>query len=181
MKPRALYQQAKGGTLRRVFALSYPIGVANLSQILLGVGAGLIVLLVLSIGANSLFAVFGGSEAVRAEGAPYLRVLAFAAILAAAKAMFRAVYASMGETSVVMRMTFLVNAINIPLNYVLMFVVGWGATERWRRNANLRSRGMRLHGAVRLETVPEYVRAVPCRAPAPVPVGASTALVDRLA
>lgn len=123
MKPRALYQQAKGGTLRRVFALSYPISVANLSQILLGVGAGLIVLLVLSIGASSLFAVFGVSEAVRAEGVPYLRVLAFAAILAAATAMFRAVYASMGETSVAMRMTFLVNAINIPLNYVLMVVV----------------------------------------------------------
>lgn len=120
MKPRALYQQAKGGTLRCVFALSYPIGVANLSQILLGVGAGLIVLLVLSIGPSSLFAVFGVSEAVRAEGVPYLRVLAFAAILAAATAMFRAVYASMGETSVAMRMTFLVNAINIPLNYVLV-------------------------------------------------------------
>ena len=181
-----------GGTLRRVFALSYPIAIANLSQILLGlvdtamisrvstealaaaavassvniatsmlfsgwataaqvitarrfgegrqvdigrlldvsllvgVGAGLLVLLVLSIGSSLFFAAFGVGEAVRAEGVTYLRVLAFAAPLAAATAMFRAVYAGVGETSVAMRMTFLVNTINIPLNYVLIFVVGWG-------------------------------------------------------
>ncbi len=181
-----------GGTLRRVFALSYPIAIANLSQILLGlvdtamisrvstealaaaavassvniatsmlfsgwataaqvitarrfgegrqvdigrlldvsllvgVGAGLLVLLVLSIGSSLFFAAFGVGEAVRAEGVTYLRVLAFAAPLAAATAMFRAVYAGVGETSVTMRMTFLVNTINIPLNYVLIFVVGWG-------------------------------------------------------
>lgn len=182
----------QGGTLRRVFALSYPIAVANLTHIVLGlvdtamisrvstealaaaavaspvniaagmlfsgwataaqviaarrfgegylieigrlldvsllvgVSAGLVVLLVLSIGASSLFAAFGVSEAVRTEGVPYLRMLALAAPLAAATAMFRAVYAGVGETSVAMRMTFLVNTINIPLNYVLIFVVGWG-------------------------------------------------------
>ena len=182
----------QGGTLRRVFALSYPIAVANLTHIVLGVvdtamisrvstealaaaavaspvniaagmlfsgwataaqviaarrfgegrlieiwrvldvslfvgvSAGLVVLLVLSIGASSLFAAFGVSEAVQTEGVPYLQMLAFAAPLAAATAMFRAVYAGVGETSVAMRMTFLVNAINIPLNYVLIFVVGWG-------------------------------------------------------
>ena len=181
-----------GGTLRRVLALSYPIAVANLTQIVLGlvdtamisrvstealaaaavasainiavsmlfggwataaqviaarrfgegrladigrlldvsllvgVGAGLVVLLILSIGAGWLFAAFGVSEAVRAEGVPYLRVLALAAPIAAATSMFRAVYAGVGETGVAMRMTFLVNAINIPLNYVLIFVVGWG-------------------------------------------------------
>ena len=182
----------QGGALRRVFALSYPIAIANLTQILLGlvdtamisrvstealaaaavassvniatsmlfsgwataaqviaarrfgegrqvdigrlldvsllvgVGAGLLVLLVLSIGSSLFFAAFGVGEAVRAEGVPYLRVLAFAAPLAAATAMFRAVYAGVGETSVAMRMTFIVNTINIPLNYVLIFVVGWG-------------------------------------------------------
>ena len=182
----------QGGTLRRVFALSYPIAVANLTHIVLGlvdtamisrvstealaaaavaspvniaagmlfsgwataaqviaarrfgegylieigrlldvsllvgVSAGLVVLLVLSIGASSLFAAFGVSEAVRTEGVPYLRMLALTAPLAAATAMFRAVYAGVGETSVAMRMTFLVNTINIPLNYVLIFVVGWG-------------------------------------------------------
>ena len=180
------------GTLKRILALSYPITVANLTQILLGlvdtamisrvstealaaaaiassvniaasmlfsgwataaqviaarrfgegrsadigrlldvsllvgVCAGLVVLLALSIGASWLFAAFGVSEAVRAEGAPYLRVLALAAPLAAATAMFRAVYAGVGETGVAMRMTFLVNAINIPLNYILIFAVGWG-------------------------------------------------------
>ena len=183
---------AHGSTLRRVFALSYPIAIANLTQILLGlvdtamisrvstealaaaavassvniavsmlfsgwataaqvitarrfgegrqvdigplldvsllvgVGAGFLVLLVLSIGSSLFFAAFGVNEAVRAEGVPYLRVLALAAPLVAATAMFRAVYAGVGETSVAMRMTFLVNTINIPLNYVLIFVVGWG-------------------------------------------------------
>ena len=183
---------ARAGTLRRVFYFSYPIAVANLSQIVLGlvdtamisrvstealaaaavassvnvaasmlfsgwgtaaqviaarrfgegrtveigrllnvslflgVSAGLVVLLVLSIGAGSIFAAFGVGENVRAEGVPYLRALAFAAPLAGATAMFRAVYAGVGDTSVAMRMTFLVNAINIPLNYVLIFVVGWG-------------------------------------------------------
>ena len=182
----------QAGTLRRVFALSYPIAVANLTQIMLGlvdtamisrvstealaaaavassvniaaamlfggwataaqviaarrfgegrpgdigrlldvsllvgVGVGIVVLLVLSICASPLLAAFGVSEAVQAEGVPYLRALAFAAPLAAATAMFRAVYAGVGETGVAMRMTFLVNAINIPLNYVLIFVVGWG-------------------------------------------------------
>lgn len=182
----------QGGTLRRVFALSVPIAVANLSQIALGlvdtamisrvstealaaaavassvniaagmlfsgwataaqvitahrygegrpsdigqlldvsllagISTGLVVLLVLSIGAGPILAAFGLSEAVRAEGVPYLRTLAFAAPFAAATAMFRAVYAGVGETSVAMRMTFLVNAINIPLNYLLIFVVGWG-------------------------------------------------------
>ena len=182
----------RAGTLGRVFALSYPIAAANISQIVLGlvdtamisrvstealaaaavatsiniaasmlfsgwataaqviaarrfgegrpedvgrlldvslfvgVGAGLVVLLVLNIGASPLFAAFGVSENVRDEGVPYLRVLAFAAPLAGATAMFRAVYAGVGETGVAMRMTLLVNAINIPLNYVLIFVVGWG-------------------------------------------------------
>ncbi len=182
----------RAGTLRRVFSLSYPIAVANLAHIVLGlvdtamisrvstealaaaavassvniaasmlfsgwataaqviaarrfgegrpvdigrlldvslflgVSAGLVVLLALSIGASSLFAAFGVSENVQAEGVPYLRALAFAAPLAGATAMFRAVYAGVGETSVAMRMTFLVNAINIPLNYILIFVVGWG-------------------------------------------------------
>ena len=182
----------RAGALRRVLALSYPIAVANLTQItlglvdtamisrvstealaaaavassvniaasmlfggwataaqvlaarrfgegrtadigrlldvslLVGVGAGLVVLFALSIGASSLLGAFGLSENVRAEGVPYLRALAFAAPFAAATAMFRAVYAGMGETGVAMRMTFLVNAINIPLNYLLIFVVGWG-------------------------------------------------------
>lgn len=83
-------------------------------------------LLVLSIGADRILGAFGLSEAVEAEGVPYLRVLALAAPLAAATAMFRAVYAGVGQTSVAMRMTVLVNVINIPLNYVLIFVVGWG-------------------------------------------------------
>ena len=95
-------------------------------SLLLGVGAGLVVLLALTIGSGPLLAAFGLSDAVRAEGVPYLRALAFAAPLAAATAMFRAVYAGVGETSVAMRMTVLVNVINIPLNYVLIFVVGWG-------------------------------------------------------
>ena len=95
-------------------------------SLLVGIGAGLVVLLVLSIGSGPLLAAFGLSEAVRAEGVPYLRVLALAAPLAAATAMFRAVYAGVGETSVAMRMTVLVNVINIPLNYVLIFVAGWG-------------------------------------------------------
>ncbi len=181
-----------GGTLRRVFALSYPIAVANLTHIalglvdtamisrvstealaaaavassvniaagmlfggwataaqvitarrfgegrqvdigrlldvslLVGVAAGLVVFLALSVGSSLFFTAFAVSEAVRAEGVPYLRVLALAAPLAAATAMFRAVYAGVGETGVAMRMTFLVNAINIPLNYVLIFVAGWG-------------------------------------------------------
>ena len=95
-------------------------------SLFVGAGAGLAVLLVLSIGAGPLLALFGLSEAVRAEGVPYLRVLALAAPFAAATAMFRAVYAGVGETGVAMRMTILVNVINIPLNYVLIFVVGWG-------------------------------------------------------
>ena len=67
------------------FGLSYPIGVANLSQILLGVGAGLIVLLVLSIGASSLFAVFGVSEGAVAltERAGLLLMVVVPAILQA--------------------------------------------------------------------------------------------------
>lgn len=96
------------------------------TSLLLGAGAGLVVFLVLSLGAGPILASFGLSEAVRAEGVPYLRVLAFAAPLAAATAMFRAVYAGVGETGVAMRMTVLVNVINIPLNYLLIFVVGWG-------------------------------------------------------
>ncbi len=95
-------------------------------SLLVGAGAGLVVLLVLSIGAAPLLAAFGLSEAVRAEGVPYLRALAFAAPFAAVTAMFRAVYAGVGETGVAMRMTIFVNAINVPLNYVLIFVVGWG-------------------------------------------------------
>ena len=95
-------------------------------SLLVGTGAGIVVLLVLSIAAGPLLAAFGLSEAVRAEGVPYLRILAFAAPLAAATAMFRAVYAGVGETSVAMRMTLIVNVINIPLNYVLIFVAGWG-------------------------------------------------------
>lgn len=107
-----------------------PTAVGQLLDIalLVGIGAGIVVLLVLSIGAGPLLAAFGLSEAVRTEGVPYLRVLAFAAPFAAATAMFRAVYAGVGETSVAMRMTVLVNLINIPLNYVLIFVVGWGLT-----------------------------------------------------
>ena len=95
-------------------------------SLLLGVGAGFVVLLILGIAASPLFAAFGVSEAVRTEGVPYLRALAFAAPLAAATAMFRAVYAGVGETGVAMRMTVLVNVINIPLNYVLIFMAGWG-------------------------------------------------------
>ena len=102
--------------------------IGQLLNVSLAVGAcaGLAVLLVLSIGAGPLLAAFGLSEAVRSEGVPYLRVLALAAPFAAVTAMFRAVYAGLGETGVAMRMTLLVNAINIPLNYVLIFVVGWG-------------------------------------------------------
>ena len=95
-------------------------------SLLVGAGAGLVVLLILNIGSGPLLAAFGLSEAVRAEGVPYLRILALAAPFAAATAMFRAVYAGVGETGVAMRMTILVNVINIPLNYVLIFVVGWG-------------------------------------------------------
>ena len=95
-------------------------------SLLVGVGAGIVVCLFLSIGAGPLLAAFGLSEAVRAEGVPYLRILALAAPLAAVTAMLRAVYAGVGETGVAMRMTLLVNVINIPLNYVLIFVVGWG-------------------------------------------------------
>ena len=95
-------------------------------SMLVGIGAGLIVLLFLSFGAGLLLAAFDVSEAVRSEGVPYLRVLALAAPLASATAMFRAVYAGVGETKVAMRMAVLVNAVNIPLNYVLIFVVGWG-------------------------------------------------------
>ena len=82
--------------------------------------------LALSVAANPLFAAFGVSETVRTEGAPYLRALALAAPLASATAMFRAVYAGLGETSVTMRMTVLVNVINIPLNYIFIFALGWG-------------------------------------------------------
>ena len=95
-------------------------------SLLVGVVAGLVVFLALSIGSGPLLAAFGLTDAVRAEGVPYLRALAFAAPFAAATAMFRAVYAGVGETSVAMRMTVLVNVINVPLNYVLIFVVGWG-------------------------------------------------------
>ena len=95
-------------------------------SLLVGVGAGLVVLLILGVGSSLFFAAFGVSDAVRSEGVPYLRVLALAAPLAAATAMLRAVYAGVGETGVAMRMTFLVNAINVPLNYVLIFVAGWG-------------------------------------------------------
>ncbi len=95
-------------------------------SLLVGIGASLVVFLVLSIGSGTILAAFGLSEAVLTEGVPYLRALAFAAPFAAATAMFRSVYAGVGETGVAMRMTFLVNAINIPLNYLLIFVVGWG-------------------------------------------------------
>ena len=95
-------------------------------SLLLGAGAGVVVLLILHVGASPILTVLGLSEAVRAEGVPYLRILALAAPLAAATAMFRAVYAGVGETSVAMRMTVFVNVINIPLNYLLIFVVGWG-------------------------------------------------------
>lgn len=105
-----------------------PAAVGQLLDVsmLVGVGAGLVVLLVLSMAARPLLAAFEVSEAVRSEGVPYLRALAFAAPLAAATAMLRAVYAGVGETKVAMRMTVLVNVINIPLNYVLIFVAGWG-------------------------------------------------------
>ena len=85
---------------------------------MLGVGAGLIVLLVLSIGASSLFAVFGVSEAVRAEGVPYLRVLAFAAILAAATAMFRSKWVF--YTSTVSGYL-----VVVPLSWLLAIPFGW--------------------------------------------------------
>lgn len=95
-------------------------------SMVVGVGAGVIVLLFLNFSAGTLLAAFDVSEAVRSEGAPYLRVLALAAPLASATAMFRAVYAGVGETKVAMRLAVLVNVVNIPLNYVLIFVVGWG-------------------------------------------------------
>ncbi len=95
-------------------------------SLLVGAGAGLVVLIVLIVGSGPLLAAFGLSQAVRAEGVPYLRVLALAAPFAAATAMLRAVYAGVGETGVAMRMTIIVNAINITLNYVLIFVLGWG-------------------------------------------------------
>ena len=95
-------------------------------SIAVGVGAGLVVLLILNIGAGPLLGAFEVSVAVQSEAVPYLRVLAFAAPLAAATAMFRAVYAGVGETKVAMRMTVIVNVVNIPLNYVLIFVAGWG-------------------------------------------------------
>lgn len=105
-----------------------PAAVGQLLDVsmLVGVGAGLVVLLVLSTGAAPLLGAFDVSEAVRAEGAPYLRALAFSAPFAAATAILRAVYAGVGETKVAMRMMILVNVINIPLNYLLIFVVGWG-------------------------------------------------------
>ena len=105
-----------------------PAAVGQLLDVsmVVGVAAGLVVLLILSLGARPLLTAFGVSETVRAEGVPYLQALAFAAPLAAATAMFRAVYAGLGETRVAMRMTFLVNGVNIPLNYVLIFVAGWG-------------------------------------------------------
>ena len=105
-----------------------PAAVGQLLDVamVVGVGAGLVVLLALNLGARPLLAAFEVSVAVQAEAVPYLKVLSFAAPLAAATAMFRAVYAGVGETKVAMRMTVLVNVINIPLNYVLIFVVGWG-------------------------------------------------------
>lgn len=112
----------------RRYGESRPAAVGQLLDVsmVVGLGAGLLVLLALSTGAGPLLAAFEVSEAVRAEGVPYLRVLAFAAPLAAVTAIFRAVYAGVGETKVAMRMTLLVNLINIPLNYVLIFVIGWG-------------------------------------------------------
>ena len=105
-----------------------PAAVGQLRDVslLVGVGAGFAVLLALNVGADPLFAAFGVSEAVRTEGAPYLRALALAAPLASATAMFRAVYAGLGETGVAMRMTILVNVINVPLNYIFIFALGWG-------------------------------------------------------
>ena len=139
------------------------------------------VLLVLSIGANSLFAAFGVSEAVRTEGVPYLRMLAFAAPLAAATAMFRAVYAGVGETSVAMRMTFLVNAINIPLNYVLIFVVGWGLLGAGVGTVISLAVGCVYIGQFGWRRFRGAYEAVPRRAPAPVTGRASSALGLRLA
>ncbi len=95
-------------------------------SLLVGVATGVVVLLLLLLAASPLLAAFGLSEDVRSEGVPYLRMLALAAPLAAATAMFRAVYAGVGETNVAMRMTVMVNVINVPLNYLLIFVVGWG-------------------------------------------------------
>jgi len=112
----------------RRYGESRPAAVGQLLDVslLVGVGIGLAVLFLLVLAASPLLAAFGLSDAVRAEGVPYLRALAFAAPLAAATAMLRAVYAGVGETRVAMRMTILVNVINIPLNYLLIFVVGWG-------------------------------------------------------
>lgn len=95
----------------RRFGEGRPTAVGQLLDVslLVGAGAGLVVLLVLSIGSGPLLAAFGLSEAVRTEGVPYLRALAFAAPFAAATAMFRSVYAGVGETSVAMRMTVLGN------------------------------------------------------------------------
>ena len=105
-----------------------PAAVGQLLDVamIVGVGAGLVVLLALNLGARPLIAAFEVGVAVQTQAVPYLRVLSLAAPLAAATAMLRAVYAGVGETKVAMRMTVLVNVINIPLNYILIFVVGWG-------------------------------------------------------
>ena len=130
-------------------------------SLLAGFGSGVAVFVILSVGAGPLLGAFGLSEAVRSEGVPYLRVLAFAAPFAAVTAMFRAVYAGVGETGVAMRMTFLVNAINIPLNYVLIFVVGWGSRRGRHWDGNRCSRGLRLHGPVWVAAAKGHVRVVP--------------------
>ena len=112
----------------RRYGENRPASVGRLldASMIVGVGAGAVVLFVLNFGAGPLLAAFKVSVAVQTEAVPYLRVLALGAPLAAATAIFRAVYAGVGETRVAMRMTVLVGAINIPLNYILIFVVGWG-------------------------------------------------------
>ena len=83
----------------RRYGENRPASVGRLldASMIVGVGAGAVVLFVLNFGAGPLLAAFKVSVAVQTEAVPYLRVLALGAPLAAATAIFRAVYAGVGR------------------------------------------------------------------------------------
>ena len=97
-------------------------------SLLVGAIAGLVVLLVLSISARRRSSPRSDVSESRAEprACPISGRSRSPRRSQSATAMFRAVYAGVGETKVAMRLAVLVNVVNIPLNYVLIFVVGWG-------------------------------------------------------
>lgn len=80
----------------------------------------------MALGAEVFLRLMTSDAELAVLGAEYLRIVSLGLPLVAASAMFRAVYGGIGATHVAMKMALILNLVNIPLDYALIYGLEMG-------------------------------------------------------